>query len=132
MLDRDIAELYGVETKRLKEQVKRNIERFPEDFMFELSTREYENLRSHFATSSWGGTSKLTNSERIRMESFELSLKRSISCCLSKTSRKRRLGLWQRRSRRNTGRAVIGKMRETHECMGVPISTLSILSNYYS
>ncbi|MEA2039437.1 MAG: ORF6N domain-containing protein [Thermodesulfobacteriota bacterium] len=56
MLDRDIAELYGVETKRLKEQVKRNIERFPEDFMFELSTKEYENLRSHFATSSWGGT----------------------------------------------------------------------------
>ena len=56
MLDRDIAKLYGVETKRLKEQVKRNIERFPEDFMFELSTREYENLRSHFATSSWGGT----------------------------------------------------------------------------
>ena len=56
MLDRDIAELYGVETKRLKEQVKRNIERFPEDFMFELTTREYESLRSHFATSSWGGT----------------------------------------------------------------------------
>jgi hypothetical protein len=56
MLDRDIAELYGVETKRLKEQVKRNIERFPEDFMFELSKREYGDLRSHFATSSWGGT----------------------------------------------------------------------------
>ena len=56
MLDRDIAELYGVETKRLKEQVKRNIERFPEDFMVELSTSEYENLRSHSATSSWGGT----------------------------------------------------------------------------
>ena len=53
MLDRDIAKLYGVETKRLKEQVKRNIKRFPEDFMFELSTREYENLRSHFATSRW-------------------------------------------------------------------------------
>ena len=56
MLDRDIAELYGVETKRLKEQVKRNIERFPEDFMFELSKREYGNLRSQNATSSWGGT----------------------------------------------------------------------------
>ena len=56
MLDRDIGKLYGVETKRLKEQVKRNIKRFPEDFMFELSTREYENLRSHFATSTWGGT----------------------------------------------------------------------------
>jgi hypothetical protein len=46
MLDRDLAELYGVETKRLKEQVKRNIDRFPEDFMFELKHEE-------FATSSW-------------------------------------------------------------------------------
>lgn len=56
MLDRDLAALYGVETKRLKEQVKRNIERFPEDFMFKLSKKEYENLRSQIATSSWGGT----------------------------------------------------------------------------
>src|SRR6056297_2548591 len=56
MLDRDLAELYGVETKRLKEQVRRNIERFPEDFMFELTKSEYENLRSQFATSSWGGS----------------------------------------------------------------------------
>ena len=56
MLDKDLAELYGVETKRLKEQVRRNIERFPEDFMFELSKDEHENLMSQFATSSWGGT----------------------------------------------------------------------------
>jgi hypothetical protein len=56
MLDRDLAELYDVETKRLKEQVRRNIERFPDDFMFELSKSELENLRSQFATSSWGGT----------------------------------------------------------------------------
>ena len=55
MLDRDLAELYGVETKRLKEQVRRNIERFPEDFMYELSKDEYDNLRSQIATSSWGG-----------------------------------------------------------------------------
>ena len=55
MLDRDLAELYGVETKRLKEQVRRNIERFPEDFMFELTKDEIKNLRSQFATSSWGG-----------------------------------------------------------------------------
>ena len=55
MLDRDLAELYSVETKRLKEQVRRNIERFPEDFMFELTKEELENLRSQFATSSWGG-----------------------------------------------------------------------------
>jgi len=56
MLDQNLAVLYGVETKRLKEQVKRNIDRFPEDFMFKLSKKEYENLRSQFATSSWGGT----------------------------------------------------------------------------
>jgi hypothetical protein len=55
MLDRDLAELYGVETKRLKEQVRRNIERFPEDFMFGLTKEELTNLRSQFATSSWGG-----------------------------------------------------------------------------
>jgi len=52
MLDRDLANLYGVETKRLKEQVKRNIERFPEDFMFELSKSELLNWRSQFATSN--------------------------------------------------------------------------------
>jgi hypothetical protein len=50
MLDRDLAELYGVETKRLKEQVKRNIERFPGHFMFELTRQEDELIRSQFAT----------------------------------------------------------------------------------
>jgi len=52
MLDRDLAELYQVELKRLNEQVKRNSERFPNDFIFQLSKEEYENLRSQFATSS--------------------------------------------------------------------------------
>lgn len=59
MLDEEIAELYQVETKRLNEQVKRNLERFPEDFMFQLTTDEFENLKSQFATSSWGGRRKL-------------------------------------------------------------------------
>jgi hypothetical protein len=59
MLDNDLAGLYAVETKRLNEQVKRNIERFPEDFMFQLTTREFKNLKSQFATSSWGGRRKL-------------------------------------------------------------------------
>lgn len=52
MLDRDLSELYQVETKRLKEQVKRNIGRFPEDFMFELTKEEFENWRSQIATSN--------------------------------------------------------------------------------
>lgn len=59
MLDRDLALLYKVETKRLNEQVKRNIERFPEDFMFQLSKDDVEILKSQNATSSWGGDRRL-------------------------------------------------------------------------
>lgn len=59
MLDRDLAQLYGVETKRLNEQVKRNIERFPDDFMFQLNKDDVEILKSQNATSSWGGDRRL-------------------------------------------------------------------------
>jgi len=52
MLDRDLAELYGLETKVLKQQVRRNLSRFPEDFMFELTNEELENWRSQFVTSN--------------------------------------------------------------------------------
>lgn len=55
MIDSDLAELYQVGTKRLNEQVKRNLGRFPEDFMFQLSKEQWENLKSQNATSSWGG-----------------------------------------------------------------------------
>lgn len=55
MFDHDLAELYGVETKLLNRAVKRNIDRFPDDFMFQLTKQEYENLRFQFGTSSWGG-----------------------------------------------------------------------------
>lgn len=54
MLDRDLAELYGVDTKRLKEAVRRNKERFPEDFMFEMNADELENWRTQIATSDPG------------------------------------------------------------------------------
>ena len=59
MLDRDLALLYGIETKRLNEQVKRNESRFPLDFMFQLNEIEFQNLKSQIATSNWGGTRKL-------------------------------------------------------------------------
>ena len=59
MLDYDLAEIYGYEVKRLNEQVKRNITRFPEDFMFQLTTEEDGILKSQIATSSWGGKRKL-------------------------------------------------------------------------
>ncbi len=55
MLDYDLADIYGYEVKRLNEQVKRNITRFPEDFMFQLTAEEDGNLKSQIATSSWGG-----------------------------------------------------------------------------
>ena len=55
ILDFELAKMYQVENKRLKESVRRNIRRFPEDFMFELSTEEWLVLRTKFATSSWGG-----------------------------------------------------------------------------
>jgi hypothetical protein len=56
MIDQDLAELYGVETKVLKQQVRRNMESFPDDFMFELTKEEFEYLRSQIVTSNRGGT----------------------------------------------------------------------------
>jgi len=60
MLDRDLAELYNVETKQLKRAVRRNINRFPEDFMFQLTKEEYRSLRSQFGTLKRGAHSKYT------------------------------------------------------------------------
>lgn len=54
-LDKDLALLYGVETKALNRAVKRNLGRFPDDFMFQLTAAEFVNLRFQFGTSSWGG-----------------------------------------------------------------------------
>lgn len=59
MFDADLATLYGVQTRRLNEQVRRNTERFPEDFVFQVTPAEFANLKSQFATSSWGGRRKL-------------------------------------------------------------------------
>ena len=68
MIDRDLAELYGVETKRLKEAVKRNINRFPEDFMFQMTKIEFVNWRSQFATSNSGDKMGLRHSPMVFTE----------------------------------------------------------------
>jgi len=62
IIDSDLAELYGVDTRRLNEQVRRNIAKFPEDFMFQFNDEEFANLKSQIATSSssWGGRRKET------------------------------------------------------------------------
>lgn len=55
----DLAAFYGVETRRLNEQVRRNVERFPENLIFEVTEDEFTNLKSRIATSSWSGRRKL-------------------------------------------------------------------------
>ena len=62
MLDRDLARLYGVETKRLNEAVKRNLERFPDDFMFLLTKEEFDNWKSQIVTSNWMSQNATSNS----------------------------------------------------------------------
>ncbi len=82
MLDRDLAELYDVETKYLKRAVRRNINRFPNDFMFELSKQELADLRCQFGTSSWGGArySPLAFTEQgVAMLSSVLNSERAIT-----------------------------------------------------
>jgi len=82
MLDSDLARLYGVETKRLKEQVRRNIDRFPGDFMFVLNNDEVNNLRSQIATSSWGGSrygNMAFTEQGVAMLSSVLNSKRAIA-----------------------------------------------------
>ena len=59
LLDSQLADIYKVETKRMNEAVRRNISRFPEEFMFQVTSEEWNNLKTQFATSSWGGKRKL-------------------------------------------------------------------------
>src|SRR5580692_4113177 len=65
MLDRDLAELYGVETRVLNQAVRRNEKRFPEDFMFQLAEGEFKDLISQNVTSSWGGIRRLPTHKDI-------------------------------------------------------------------
>ncbi|MCX5692082.1 MAG: ORF6N domain-containing protein [Candidatus Omnitrophica bacterium] len=81
MLDRDLAELYGVRTMVLNQAVKRNISRFPQDFMFQLSNEELENLISQIVISSWGGTRKLPyafTEQGVAMLSSVLNSERAV------------------------------------------------------
>jgi hypothetical protein len=82
MLDDDLAELYGVPTKRLNEQVRRNMKRFPADFMLQLTYQEVRNLRSQIATSSWGGKRRMSNAftqEGVAMLSSVLHSEQAIN-----------------------------------------------------
>lgn len=81
MLDKDLAMLYGVTTGNLNKAVNRNLDRFPDDFMFQLTKEEFESLIFHFGISSWGGTRKLPRAfteQGVAMLSSVLRSKRAI------------------------------------------------------
>jgi hypothetical protein len=81
MLDRDLAELYGVATKDLNQAVQRNLERFPSDFMYKLTREEVMNLKSQIVTSSWGGVRKpprVFTEQGVAMLSGLLNSRRAI------------------------------------------------------
>lgn len=81
MLDSDLATLYEVETRTLNQAVKRNIDRFPNDFMFQLTKDEFKNLKSQIVTSSWGGARKLPyafTEQGVAMLSGVLKSKKAI------------------------------------------------------
>ncbi len=81
MLDKDLAELYGVETRVLVQAIKRNIDRFPKDFMFQINKEEFENLKSQIVISGWGGTRKnpyAFTEQGVTMLSSVLRSKRAI------------------------------------------------------
>ncbi len=81
MLDRDLAELYGVLTRNLNKAVRRNIDRFPPDFGFVLTKNEFQNLKFQFGTSRWGGTRKVPmvfTEQGVAMLSSVLTSKRAI------------------------------------------------------
>lgn len=81
MLDRDLAALYGVSTRDLNKAVTRNLDRFPDDFMIQLTRSDFSNLKSQFGTSSWGGTRKLPRAfteQGVAMLSGVLRSKRAV------------------------------------------------------
>lgn len=81
ILDRDLASLYGVATRDLNKAVTRNLDRFPDDFMIQLTRSEFSNLKSQFGTSSWGGTRKLPRAfteQGVAMLSSVLRSKRAV------------------------------------------------------
>ena len=81
IMDKDLAMLYGVDTRDLNKAVNRNLDRFPDDFMFQLKYGEFKNLMFHFGTSSWGGTRKLPRAfteQGVAMLSSVLRSKKAI------------------------------------------------------
>jgi hypothetical protein len=112
MLDTDLAELYGVETKAFNRAVTRNMERFPDDFMFRLTKKEYEDLRCHFGTSRWGGRRYLPyafTEQGVAMLSSVLHSKRARASIVHGAS-------WRNRGEALRERRVEPRGKEAYSC----------------
>ena len=86
MIDFDLAAMYEIETKVLNQAVKRNLDRFPDDFMFQITEEEFNNLRSQFVTSSWGGKRYLPyafTEQGVAMLSSVLKSKKAVQVNIS-------------------------------------------------
>jgi phage regulator Rha-like protein len=130
MLDRDLAELYGVETKQLKRAVRRNIDRFPSDFMFDLTRDEFTNLRSHIGTSSWGGERYVPmafTEQGVAMLSSVLNSKRAIQVNIQiiRTFTKLRHALLDNENLRKE----LEELKQTDERFQIVFETLDQLIN---
>ena len=130
MLDFDLAAFYGVETKRLKEQVRRNISRFPEDFMFELNKDEFEYLRSQIASSKRGGTRYLPmvfTEQGVAMLSSILNSEKAIQINVEimRAFAKYRALLIESKDLRNELRAIDDKINQIFKFLLGKIDALS-------
>jgi hypothetical protein len=130
MLDFDLAAFYGVETKRLKEQVRRNISRFPEDFMFELNKDEFEYLRSQIASSKRGGTRYLPmvfTEQGVAMLSSILNSEKAIQVNVEimRAFAKYRALLIESKDLRNELRAIDDKINQIFKFLLGKIDALS-------
>ena len=117
MLDADLATLYGVETRELVRAVRRNLNRFPSDFMFRLQRREFENLRSQFGTSSsWGGRRHLPyafTEHGVAMLSSVLRSTRAVRVNIESCVRSSACDTWRSRTRSSRAASIVSSVNTT-------------------
>ncbi len=122
MLDSDLAELYGVTTSALNQAVRRNIDRFPSDFMFQMTDSEFSNLKSQFVTSSWGGRRKLPlvfTEQGVSMLSSVLHSERAIQVNIAIMR-----AFVQLREMLSTNKALAQKLSELERKVGIHDQTI--------
>lgn len=128
MIDSDLAELYGVETRALNQQVKRNLDRFPSDFMFQLTDEEWESLKSQNATSSWGGRRKspyVFTEHGVLMLSSVLNSERAIEVNIHIVRVYTKM-----RERLSSNSEILKELEEVKQQVGLNSNNVQVIFNY--